>query len=103
MDYNELLNHLQVVGKDPSRLIFEDELTGLYNLARFLHNYFQQNIPWNALEHNPLSLLMMDLDYFKRINEAMARRRDQALLASELASGSFRRQVSPIGMQATSS
>jgi len=29
MDYNELLNHLQVVGKDPSRLIFEDELTGL--------------------------------------------------------------------------
>jgi len=69
MDYNELLNHLQVVGKDPSRLIFEDELTGLYN-RRFLHNYFQQNIPWNALEHNPLSLLMMDLDYFKRINDS---------------------------------
>jgi diguanylate cyclase (GGDEF)-like protein len=69
MDYNELLNHLQVVGKDPSRLIFEDELTGLYN-RRFLHNYFQQNIPWNALEDNPLSLLMMDLDYFKRINDS---------------------------------
>jgi diguanylate cyclase (GGDEF)-like protein len=80
MDYNELLNHLQVVGKDPSRLIFEDELTGLYN-RRFLYNYFQQNIPWNALEDNPLSLLMMDLDYFKRVNDSYGHNvGDQALI-----------------------
>jgi diguanylate cyclase (GGDEF)-like protein len=69
MDYSELINQLQNLGKDPSRLIFEDELTGLYN-RRFLHNYFQQNIPWNALEDNPLSLLMMDLDHFKQINDS---------------------------------
>jgi diguanylate cyclase (GGDEF)-like protein len=80
MDYNELLNHLQVVGKDPSRLIFEDELTGLSN-RRFLYNYFQQNIPWNALEDNPLSLLMMDVDYFKRINDSYGHNvGDQALI-----------------------
>jgi diguanylate cyclase (GGDEF)-like protein len=80
MDYNELLNHLQVVGKDPSRLIFEDELTGLYN-RRFLYNYFQQNIPWNALDDNPMSLLMMDLDYFKRVNDSYGHNvGDQALI-----------------------
>ncbi len=80
MDYNELLSHLQVVGKDPSRLIFEDELTGLYN-RRFLYNYFQQNIPWNALDDNPLSLLMMDVDYFKRINDNYGHNvGDQALI-----------------------
>jgi diguanylate cyclase (GGDEF)-like protein len=80
MDYSELLNHLQVVGKDPSRLIFEDELTGLYN-RRFLYNYFQQNIPWNALADNPVSLLMMDLDYFKRVNDSYGHNvGDQALI-----------------------
>jgi len=80
MDYSGLLNHLQNLGKDPSRLIFEDELTGLYN-RRFLHNYFQQNIPWNALEDNPLSLLMMDLDHFKEINDTYGHDiGDQALI-----------------------
>ena len=80
MDYSGLLNHLQNLGKDPSRLIFEDELTGLYN-RRFLHNYFQQNIPWSALEDNPLSLLMMDLDHFKEINDTYGHETgDQALI-----------------------
>jgi hypothetical protein len=31
MAYEDLLHFLQNVGKDPSRLIFEDELTGIYS------------------------------------------------------------------------
>ena len=68
MQNKDLFNYLQNSGKDPASLIFEDELTGLYN-RRFLHNYFQQNINWGSLEENPVSLIMMDLDRFKGIND----------------------------------
>jgi len=68
MEYQDLLYFLQHVGTDPSRLIFEDELTGIYN-RRFLLNYFRYKVPWDSLVAQPLSLLMMDLDHFKQIND----------------------------------
>jgi diguanylate cyclase (GGDEF)-like protein len=68
MKYEEFLNFLKHTGKDPSRLVFEDELTGIYN-RRFLLNYFQHKISWDALEEQPLSLIMMDLDHFKQVND----------------------------------
>ena len=68
MEYKDLLYFLKHVGTDPSRLIFEDELTGIYN-RRFLLNYFRYKVPWDSLEGQPLSLIMMDLDHFKQIND----------------------------------
>lgn len=45
-----------------------DQLTGLYN-RHFLHEAAQQAVA-NANRHNhPLSLLFLDLDHFKRIND----------------------------------
>ncbi len=80
MKYDDLLNFLQHAGKDPSRLIFEDELTGIFN-RRFLLNYFQYKIPWEALKNHPLSLIMMDLDHFKQINDTYGHPAgDQALV-----------------------
>jgi diguanylate cyclase (GGDEF)-like protein len=80
MKYDDLLNFLQHAGKDPSRLIFEDELTGIFN-RRFLLNYFQYKIPWEALKEHPLSLIMMDLDHFKQINDTYGHPAgDQALV-----------------------
>ena len=68
MEYKDLIYFLQHIGTDPSRLIFEDELTGIYN-RRFLLNYFRHKVVWDSLEGQPLSLLMMDLDQFKEIND----------------------------------
>ncbi|MBW1935805.1 MAG: GGDEF domain-containing protein [Deltaproteobacteria bacterium] len=68
MAQKNYLYYLEHIGKDPSRLIFEDELTGLYN-RRFLFNYFQHDIKWDSLEANPVSLIMVDLDHFKNIND----------------------------------
>ncbi|NIM91818.1 MAG: diguanylate cyclase [Candidatus Aminicenantes bacterium] len=68
MKYEEFFHFLKHTGKDPSRLVFEDELTGIYN-RRFLLNYFQHKISWDSLEEHPLSLIMMDLDHFKQVND----------------------------------
>jgi diguanylate cyclase (GGDEF)-like protein len=68
MQYGELIDFLQNVGKDPSRLIFEDELTGLHN-RRFLLSYFEHKVHWDQDEHFPLSLLILDVDHFKDIND----------------------------------
>ena len=68
MNPQDLLNALSHSGKDPSRLIFEDELTGIYN-RRFLFQYFQTKVQWDALHAQPISLIMLDLDKFKKIND----------------------------------
>jgi diguanylate cyclase (GGDEF)-like protein len=68
MQYGELIDFLQNVGKDPSRLIFEDELTGLHN-RRFLLSYFEHKVHWDQDDGFPLSLLIADVDLFKTIND----------------------------------
>ncbi len=68
MEYQDLLHFLEHVNTDPSRLIFEDELTGIYN-RRFLRRYLQHKILWDSLEREPVSLIMMDVDSLKQIND----------------------------------
>jgi len=79
MEQREFVKFLESEGKDPSRLIFEDELTGLYN-RRYLYHYFQNRVGWDDLSDRPLSLLMLDLDFFKKINDGFGHQTgDQAL------------------------
>jgi len=68
VQYGELIDFLQNVGKDPSRLIFEDELTGIHN-RRFLLSYLEHRVSWGSKEEFPLSLLIIDLDRFKQVND----------------------------------
>jgi len=68
MQHLELVTYLENTGKDPSRLIFEDELTGLYS-RRYLYHVFNTKISWDNLQPSQISLLMLDLDHFKSIND----------------------------------
>ena len=80
MQHQELIQLLDYTGKDPSRLIFEDELTGLYN-RRFLFQYFHSKISWDNTENEPISLIMMDVDNFKEVNDTYGHQvGDQALV-----------------------
>lgn len=68
MKFQKLLYFLQNVGRDPSSLMQEDYLTGLKN-RRFLLHYLKYAVNWDTIADHPLSLLTVDIDYFKRINE----------------------------------
>ena len=68
MKYQKLLYFLQNVGRDPSSLMQEDYLTGLKN-RRFLLQFLKKQVDWSALDAHPLSLLIVDIDHFKRIND----------------------------------
>ena len=80
MEYQDLLYFLEHVNTDPSRLIFEDELSGIYN-RRFLRRYLQHKVQWDSLEREPVSLIMMDVDSLKQINDTYGHSvGDQALV-----------------------
>ena len=64
----DLLDFLRHSGRDPSHLVFEDELTGVHN-RRFLHSYLEHKVHWQGDSDYPLSLLILDLDHFKDIND----------------------------------
>ncbi|GEM_PF-5439249 len=49
-------------------LVFKDDLTGLYN-RRYLFKWLKAEVKWDAKDGPPLSLLMLDLDDFKKIND----------------------------------
>lgn len=68
MKYQKLLYFLQNVGRDPASLMVEDYLTGLKN-RRYLLQFLKKNIDWQALDKRPVSLLIVDIDHFKRIND----------------------------------
>ena len=79
MKYQKFFHFLQNVGKDPSALFFEDELTRLKN-RRYLLSYFRNEINWQVLE-SPVSVLLIDIDHFKRLNEQYGNEAaDQALV-----------------------
>ena len=80
MGQQELSHFLEYNGKDPSRLIFEDELTDIYN-RRFLFHFFQSKVSWDDLDNSPLSLIMVDVDKFKQVNDTCGHQvGDQALV-----------------------
>jgi diguanylate cyclase (GGDEF)-like protein len=69
LKYAALTEILRHVGKDPARLVFEDELTGINN-RRFLLSYLEHEVDWRSGDDFPLSLLSVDLDHFKQVNDA---------------------------------
>jgi len=59
---------LHAVNTELSRLAFQDSLTGLYNL-RYFHDHFDRELARAARYGNHFSLILLDLDEFKQVND----------------------------------
>lgn len=64
---NKMLE-LQAETKALKQKIYTDELTGVYN-RRLLNITIEKQIEEFYLHHEPFSLLMLDIDYFKQFND----------------------------------
>lgn len=54
--------------KELEKLLDRDYLTGLYN-RRFFMERFHEELAWSSRYAEPISLMMLDIDYFKKIND----------------------------------
>lgn len=66
--HQDHLSHLRQLKKDLARLALTDALTGLYNRA-FFDAALDSEITRCKHTGNPVSLMLIDLDHFKKIND----------------------------------
>lgn len=62
------MDGINISKEDLSRLVFTDDLTGLYN-RRYLYHFLKQNVDWKNPSPAPCAILMIDVDYFKAYND----------------------------------
>ncbi len=66
--YKEKMKEIEVMKQEALRLSYTDDLTGIYN-----HRFFVEQLGREVERHRrystPLSLLMIDIDYFKHYND----------------------------------
>lgn len=67
--YKEKLKEIEIMKEEALRLSYTDDLTGMYN-----HRFFVEQLTREVERHRrystPLSLLMIDIDYFKHYNDS---------------------------------
>lgn len=59
---------MQNILSDLNKLVLEDSLTGLYN-RRYFNRALESEMMRNSREYHYLSLAILDVDFFKRIND----------------------------------
>lgn len=67
-EYNKKTKELEVMNKELQRLSQIDPLTGLFN-RRYFQELYQNLYSCSSINKTPLSILMIDIDFFKKYND----------------------------------
>jgi len=79
--FNEMAASIQASHEELTRLSSTDGLTGLYNHREF-QKRLEEEISRASRYVSPLSLLMIDIDYFKKVNDTYGHPSGDAILRS---------------------
>lgn len=77
----ELQSELEVKNRELERLSITDGLTGLYN-HRHVHEIVHEEFERAKRSDEPLSVVMLDLDFFKDVNDRYGHQAGDAMLRS---------------------
>ncbi|MGA1939381.1 GGDEF domain-containing protein [Arcobacter sp. YIC-310] len=76
----EAQRELQKINKELERLSITDQLTNLYN-RRFFEELFQRELQKSKRNKNIFSVILFDIDYFKKLNDTYGHGKgDEALI-----------------------
>jgi len=65
-----ILSAINYYNKRLEKLAVTDDLTGSYNRREFAR-IFEKAVSWNSKNASPFSVLLIDIDHFKKINDSM--------------------------------
>jgi diguanylate cyclase (GGDEF)-like protein len=96
-DTGEFLSDMVQWGEEARRRAITDPLTGLYN-RRYLEEALDEYFMKARLASKPLSLVMLDLDHFRQINEKYSEKAGDGVIVA--ASEVYRRHLRPTDVAA---
>ena len=62
------IEEISTIIRDMNNLVIKDELTGIYN-RRYINEKLPVDIVNNKINLKPISIVLLDIDHFKRIND----------------------------------
>jgi len=80
-EIGELAENFETMRQKIKSLVTEDPLTGVYN-RRFVMHIFDLAVLKATREDSPLCAIMMDIDYFKKVNDTHGHQAGDAILVA---------------------
>lgn len=75
----KLVESLRIANRELEKLAITDGLTGLYN-HRYFYNRLEEEYNISLRYNVPLSCIMLDIDFFKKINDSYGHRKGDTIL-----------------------
>ena len=79
--FNQMTQKRKLVAEELEEMAIRDGLTGLYN-HKFFYTLLEKEVAREDRYHNTVALLLIDIDYFKNVNDTYGHRAGDTILSA---------------------